>query len=143
MYLHSLWNRPEKLVKGSLLYLFRKFVLIHFIFTDNIHILDRTWHCWFLFGKQQPLLAPISAMQWMVLQVFFHVQGTWDYQSSMQNYPLSLYVLVSNTTSGHPLVRGCTLQQRMHPCSGIIKNVDIQFKTWNPKKAIKRIAKIC
>jgi hypothetical protein len=54
---------------------------------------------------------------------------SWDYQSSMQNYPLSLYVLVSNTTSGHPLMRGCTLQQRMHPCSGIIENVDIQFKT--------------
>jgi hypothetical protein len=39
IHLYSLWNRPEKLAKGSLFCLFLKLVQINFIFTDNVRIL--------------------------------------------------------------------------------------------------------
>jgi hypothetical protein len=40
--LHSLQNRPEKLVKGSIFYQFLKLVQINLIFSDNdnVHILS-------------------------------------------------------------------------------------------------------
>jgi hypothetical protein len=38
MYMFSLWNRPEKLVKGSLFFLFIKLLQINFISADNVHI---------------------------------------------------------------------------------------------------------